>query len=224
MTTDGSGNGAYATVELAWGMILGLMRHIPDESAAMRAGGWQTRLGHALYGRTLGLVGLGKLGARMALVARAFGMDVIAWSPNLNPERAEAGGAVYADKAALFAKADIVSLHLVLGPTTRGIVTGADIARMQPHALLINTARGPLVDEAALISALQSGKIGGAGIDVFDREPLPADAPIRSTPRTLLTPHLGYAVQETFESFYQQTVENLDGWLDGAPRRLLTPN
>ena len=222
MTTDGSGNGVYATVELAWGLILGLTRHIPEESAAMRAGGWQTRLGHALYGRTLGLVGLGKLGSRMAMVARAFGMEVIAWSPNLTPERAEAGGATHADKATLFATADIVSLHLGLGPSTRGIVGAADIARMQPHALLINTARGPLVDEAALRQALQDGQIAGAGIDVYDREPLPADAPIRTTPRTLLTPHLGYAVQETFESFYRQTVENLDGWLDGAPRRLLS--
>lgn len=129
MTTDGSGNGAFATVELAWGLILGLMRHIPEEYAAMRSGGWQTRLGNALFGRTLGLVGLGKLGSRMALVARAFGMEVIAWSPNLTPERAEAGGATYADKATLFGRADIVSLHLVLGPTTRGIVGAADIAR-----------------------------------------------------------------------------------------------
>ena len=223
MMTEGSGNGAYATVELAWGLILGLMRHIPAESAAMRDGGWQTRLGNALYGRTLGLLGLGNLGSRMATVARAFGMKVIAWSPNLTPERAEAGGAILVDKATLFSNADVLSLHLVLGPTTRGIVTGADIARMQPHALLINTSRGPLVEEDALIAALEAGKIGGAGIDVYDHEPLPPDAPIRRTPRTLLTPHLGYSVQETFESFYRQSVENLDGWLDGQPRRLLTP-
>lgn len=222
MTTDGSGNGAYATVELAWGLILGLMRHIPAEAAAMRDGAWQTRLGSALYGRTLGLVGLGRLGTRMALVASAFGMEVIAWSPNLTPDRASAAGAVPADKETLFRSADIVSLHLVLGPTTRGIVTAADIGRMKRDALLINTARGPLVDEAALIDALRSGRIGGAGIDVYDIEPLPAGAPIRTTPRTLLTPHLGYAVRETFESFYGQTVENLDGWLDGAPRRLLS--
>ena len=221
MTTDGSGNGAYATVELAWGLILGLMRHIPAEAAAMRDGGWQTRLGHALCGRTLGLVGLGKLGSRMAVVARAFGMEVLAWSPNLTPERAEAAGATYADKATLFAASDIVSLHLVLGPTTRGIVGAGDIARMRPDALLINTSRGPLVDEAALIAALEAGRIAGAGIDVYDIEPLPAEAAIRTTPRTLLTPHLGYCVRETFETFYRQTVENLDGWLDGSPPRLL---
>jgi phosphoglycerate dehydrogenase-like enzyme len=221
MTTEGSGNGIYATVELAWGLILGLMRHIPAEAAAMRDGAWQTRLGFALYGRTLGLMGLGKLGSRMALVAQAFGMDVIAWSPNLTPARAADAGATHVDKETLFRRADIVSLHLVLGPTTRGIVSGADIARMKPDSLLINTARGPLVDQDALIVALAEGRIGGAGIDVYDSEPLAPDARIRTLPRTLLTPHLGYSVQETFESFYRQTVENLDGWLDGEPRRLL---
>lgn len=221
MRTDGSGNGVYATVELAWGLILGLMRHIPDEAAAMRTGEWQTRLGRALHGRTIGLVGLGRLGSRMAVVARAFGMATIAWSPNLTPERAAAAGAMAVDKATLFASADVVSLHLVLGPTTRGIVGATDIARMKADALLINTARGPLVDEAALLEALEAGRIGGAGIDVYDTEPLPRQAHIRTVPRTLLTPHLGYAVRETFETFYRQTVENLDGWLDGTPRRLL---
>ncbi|MDD7973120.1 D-2-hydroxyacid dehydrogenase family protein [Roseinatronobacter alkalisoli] len=223
MTTDGSGNGAFATVELAWGLIIGLMRHIPAESAALRAGAWQSRLGQALYGRTLGLVGLGRLGARMALVAQAFGMKVIAWSPNLTPERAEAAGAEYADKATLFGNADIVSLHLVLGPSTEGIVGAADLARMKANAILINTARGPLVDQVALQAALVDGQIAGAGIDVFDHEPLSANAPIRQFPNMLATPHLGYAVQETFESFYRQTVENLDGWLDGNPQRLLQP-
>lgn len=221
MTTEGSGNGLYATVELAWGLIIGLMRHIPAESAAMCEGAWQTRLGNALYGRTLGLVGLGRLGSRMALVAKAFGMNVIAWSPNLTAERAAEGGADYADKDTLFRTADIVSLHLVLGPTTRGIVAAEDLGRMQPKAILINTSRGPLVDNEALINALSSGSIGGAGIDVYDIEPLPANAPIRKMPNALTTPHLGYSVQETFESFYRQTVENLDAWLDGKPRRLL---
>lgn len=221
MTTGGSGNGVYATVELAWGLILGLMRHIPAETAAMRQGAWQTRLGNALYGRTLGLVGLGRLGSRMALVAQAFGMKVIAWSPNLTPERAAVGGAGFADKETLFSTADIVSLHLVLGPTTRGIVGAEDLARMQPHALLINTSRGPLVDKTALLDALAQGRIRGAGIDVYDIEPLPADDPIRALPNALTTPHLGYSVQETFESFYRETVENLDAWLDGKPIRLL---
>lgn len=219
MTTDGSGNGVYATVELSWGLILGLMRHIPAESTAMRNGAWQSRMGNALYGKTLGLVGLGKLGGQMALVAQAFGMNVIAWSPNLTPERAAKGGANYASKDTLFRSADIVSLHIVLAPTTQGIVAAEDLAKMQSHALLINTSRGPLVDQTALLSALYGGKIGGAGIDVYDQEPLPTDAAIRSAPNTLLTPHLGYSVQETFESFYRQTVENLDGWLDGLPHR-----
>lgn len=221
MSTDGGGNGAFATVDLAWGLILGLMRHIPAETEAVRKGAWQTRLGHALQGRTLGLVGLGRLGSRMALVAQAFGMKVIAWSPNLTTERAAAVGADLVQKKALFEMADIVSVHLVLGPTTQGIVTAADIAAMQPHALLINTSRGPLIDQAALHEALENERIGGAGIDVYDHEPLLADAPERRLPRLLATPHLGYCVQETFEVFYRQTVENLDAWLNGQPIRLV---
>lgn len=221
MMTEGSGDGVYATVELAWGLILGLLRHIPAESAAMRGGAWQTRLGNALYGRTLGLVGLGRLGSHMALIAKAFGMNVIAWSPNLTPERAAMGGAEYADKETLFRIADIVSLHLVLGPTTKSIVGEADLARMKPDALLINTSRGPLVDQAPLLNALSNNRIGGAGIDVYDVEPLPTDASLRRAPNVLLTPHLGYSVQETFETFYRQTVENLEAWMDGKPIRLM---
>lgn len=221
MTTESSGNGVFATVELAWGLILGLMRHIPAESAGMRDGAWQTRLGRALYGRTLGIVGLGKLGSRMALVGQAFGMEVIAWSPNLTAERAIDAGARHVDKETLFRTADVVSLHLVLGPTTRGIVGRQDLGRMKADALLINTARGPLVDTDALLETLAANRIAGAGIDVFDLEPLPADAALRQAPNTLLTPHLGYSVQETFETFYRQTVENLDSWLDGNPIRLL---
>ncbi|MFC7705452.1 D-2-hydroxyacid dehydrogenase family protein [Plastorhodobacter daqingensis] len=220
MATSGSGNGVYATVELAWGLIIGLMRHIPEESAAMREGAWQTRLGNALYGRTLGLVGLGKLGARMVPIARAFGMDVIAWSPNLTPERAAEAGATFAPKDELLRRADIVSLHLVLAPTTRGIIGQEDLALMRNDAILINTARGPLVDQAALIEALQGGRLRAAGIDVYDHEPLPPGAPLRQLPNTLLTPHLGYSVEETFTAFYRETVENLESWLDGAPRRL----
>ena len=222
MTTTGSGNGVYATVELAWGLIISLMRHIPQESQAMRDGDWQTRLGSALYGRTLGLVGLGKLGSRMAHLASAFGMDVIAWSPNLTEERARDGGARLVDKQTLLSSADIVSLHLVLGPTTRGIIGREDIAQMRSDAILINTARGPLIDEDALIEALKANAIRAAAIDVYDAEPLPRDHPLRSLPNALLTPHLGYSVRETFERFYIETVENLDGWLNGTPPRLLT--
>ncbi len=220
MTTSGSGNGIYATVELAWGLIISLMRHIPEECAAMRAGAWQTRPGNALYGRTIGLVGLGKLGGRMALIAKAFGMEVVAWSPNLTPDRAEAAGATLVPKAELLERADVVSLHLVLGQTTRGVIGAADLARMKPGAILINTARGPLVDTSALIDALQAGRLRGAGIDVYDHEPLPANAPIRQVPNALVTPHLGYSVEETFTAFYRETVENLENWLDGRPSRL----
>lgn len=220
MTTTGSGNGVYATVELAWGLIISLLRHIGPESTAMRQGAWQTRLGSALYGKTLGLVGLGKLGTRMAHVSQAFGMNVIAWSPNLTPERANAAGVGFADKATLLETSDVVSLHLVLGPTTKGILGRADLALMRPNSILINTARGPLVDEAALIGVLENGSIRAAGIDVYDSEPLTPAHPLRSVPNALLTPHLGYSVRETFERFYQETVENLDGWLNGAPLRL----
>jgi phosphoglycerate dehydrogenase-like enzyme len=221
MTTEGSGNGVFATVELAWGLAIGLLRHIPAESAAMRDGAWQTRLGSALYGQTLGLVGLGNLGSRMALIAKAFGMNVIAWSPNLTPDRARDGGVEYVDKETLFRTADIVSVHMVLAPSTRGIVGVAELGQMKPDAVLINTARGPLVDGDALMSALTERRIAGAGIDVYDHEPLPANHPLRTTPGTMLTPHLGYCVRETFAAFYGQSVDNLDGWLNGAPKRLL---
>ena len=223
MATTGSGNGVLATAELAWGLIIGLMRHIPDEAAGMRTGAWQTRLGNALYGRTLGLVGLGKLGSHMAQIGRAFGMTVLAWSPNLTDERARAGGAELADKETLLRQSDIVSLHLVLGASTRGIIGRDELALMGPDAILINTSRGPLVDEAALIDALQAGTIRAAGLDVFEHEPLPADHPLRSLPNALLTPHLGYTVRETLEQFYGDTVENLDSWLNGRPIRLYNP-
>jgi phosphoglycerate dehydrogenase-like enzyme len=220
MTTTGSGNGIYATVELAWGLILSLIRHIPEESAAMRGGAWQTRLGDALWGKTIGIIGLGMLGTRMAVVAKAFGMEALAWSPNLTPERAAAASATYADKQELLSTADIVSLHLVLGPSTRGIIGAGDLALMKPTALLINTSRGPLVDELALLNALRDRRIGGAGVDVYDQEPLAKDHPIRFLPNVVATPHLGYSVRDTFERFYGETVENLESWLDGRPVRL----
>lgn len=220
MSTTGSGNGLYATVELAWGLIISLMRHIPEESRAMTEGGWQTRLGSALHGKTLGIVGLGRLGGKMASIAQAFGMNVLAWSPNLTPERAEAGGARFAERDDLLRDSDIVSLHLVLGPSTRGIINADALSLMKPDAILINTSRGPLVEEAALIAALREGRLRAAGIDVYDHEPLPADHPLRGLSNALLTPHLGYSVRETFEAFYRETVENLESWLDGAPIRL----
>jgi phosphoglycerate dehydrogenase-like enzyme len=222
MCTVSSGTGQFATAELSWGLILSLMRHIPEQSAGMRQGRWQTRMGSSIYGKTLGLIGLGKLGARMAMAANAFGMKVLAWSQNLDEARAVEAGAIRVDKATLLREADVVSLHLVLSERTRGIIGAGDLALMKPSAILINTSRGPLIDEAALIEALGSGRIAGAGIDVFDHEPLPEDHPLRKLPHALLTPHLGYTVHETFERFYAETVENLEAYLAGSPIRLVS--
>lgn len=215
ISTTGGGNGQYATVELAWGLIISLMRHIPEEAAAMKSGGWQTRLGNSLYGKTIGIIGLGRLGSRMAHVAQAFGMNVLAWSPNLTPQRADAAGATFAPRDALLSKSDVVTLQLVLGESTRGIIDADAIAKMKPGSILINTARGLLVDQDALVNALKQGHLRAAAIDVFDHEPLPAVHPLREMDNALLTPHLGYSVRETFESFYKETVENLENWLDG---------
>lgn len=216
MSTTGSGNGQYATVELAWGLIISLMRHIPQEAAAMKCGEWQNRLGSSLYGKTIGIIGLGRLGSRMAHVAKAFGMTALAWSPNLTAERAEAGGAVFSSRDDLFQQSDVVSLHLVLGESTCGIIDADAISKMKPEAILINTARGPLIDQQALIAALKERRLRAAGIDVFDHEPLPAIHALREIDNVLLTPHLGYSVRETFESFYKETVEHLENWLDGT--------
>ncbi len=216
------GGDSYAsTPELAWGLMLACARHIPQEHANVRAGGWQTTLGTVLAGRTLGLVGLGKLGSRMAAIARAFEMEVIAWSPNLTPERALAGGAAFVAKDELFARADVVSLHLVLGAATRGIVGAAELALLKPGAILINTSRGPLVDEAALLARLDQGGLR-AGLDVFDTEPLPADHPLRRRDDVVLTPHLGYVTDTTYAQFYPDTIEAIAAWRAGAPIRVLT--
>jgi phosphoglycerate dehydrogenase-like enzyme len=221
--TGRRGHGHLATPELAWGLILSLARHIPHEAARMREGGWQTTMGHVLAGKTLGLMGIGRLGSRMVPVARAFDMDVIAWSPNLTPERAAASGAVHVAKDELLRRSDVLSLHLVLAETTRGIIGASELALMKPSAYLINTARAPLVDEAALTDVLRSGAIAGAGLDVHYREPMPDDDPFRTLPNVVLTPHLGFTVEELFRVFYEDTVENIAAFLDGAPIRLLTP-
>ncbi|WP_142781799.1 D-2-hydroxyacid dehydrogenase family protein [Agrobacterium sp. T29] len=217
LSTTGSGNGQYATVELAWGLIISLMRQIPEEAAAMKSGGWQTRLGNSLYGKTIGIIGLGRLGSRMAHVAKAFGMNVLAWSPNLTSARAETAGAVLVPRNTLLSQSDVVTLQLVLGETTRGILDANALEIMKPDAILINTSRGPLIDQTALIAALKEGRLRAAGIDVFDHEPLSASHPLRELDNALLTPHLGYSVRETFESFYQETVKNLENWLNGKP-------
>ena len=216
------GESHHATPELAWGLILSCARAIPQEHARVRAGAWQETIGTVLHGKTIGLLGLGKLGQRMVPVARAFGMEVIAWSQNLTPERAREGGAEYVDKEALFSRADVVSIHLVLGERTRGIVGGPELSRMKAGAILINTSRGPLVDQTALLEALEAGRIR-AGLDVFDVEPLPENDPLRGAPNLVTTPHLGYVTEGTYQAFFEDMVEDIAAWRAGAPVRLLGP-
>jgi phosphoglycerate dehydrogenase-like enzyme len=211
------------TVDITWGLIIGLMRDLPAQERALREGRWQTSVGTALEGRTLGVVGLGKLGARVAKVAQAFGMKVIAWSQNLTEARAAEVGATRVDKAALFEQADVVTLHLVLSDRSRGIVGEAELGRMKPSAFVVNTSRGPLIDQDALIAALRDGRIAGAGIDVFDIEPLPAGHPILAAPNTLLTPHLGYVSQQNYRAYYQGCVEAIEAFDAGAPVRVIAP-
>lgn len=216
------GESQAATPELAWGLILAGVRHIAAEDANIRAGGWQSTVGTALAGRTLGLLGLGKMGSRMAAIGAAFGMKVIAWSQNLTQERADSVGALRVEQDELFAQSDALSIHLILGPRSRGLVGAAQIARMKPGALLVNTSRGPIVDEAALIDALERGAIR-AGLDVFDQEPLPADHPLRRLPNTVLSPHLGYVTDAAYREFYADAVEDILAWRSGAPMRVLLP-
>ncbi|MGF2945576.1 D-2-hydroxyacid dehydrogenase family protein [Mycobacterium sp. Lab-001] len=212
-----------ATPELAWGLMIATVRHLAEEHRHMRGGGWQSTVGMALWGKTLGLLGLGRTGRRMAGYAKAFGMDVIAWSHNLTEESAAVVGARRVDKATLFEDADVVSVHLVLSERTRGVVGGPELGAMKPHAYLLNTSRGPIVDETALLAALESGRIAGAGLDVYDTEPLPADHPLRRLPNVTLSPHLGYATREMLGAFYADTVEAVVAWLDGAPIRIANP-
>jgi phosphoglycerate dehydrogenase-like enzyme len=213
-----------ATAELALGLIIAAARAIPAGTAAIRAGGFQAGVpaGVQLAGKTLGIIGLGRLGARLARYAAALDMNVVAWSQNLTDEAATAAGAQKVTKDRLLAEADVVSLHLVLSARTRGIIGAPELAAMKPGALLVNTARGPLVDEAALIAALSSGRICAA-LDVYDREPLPADHPLRTLANVVLTPHLGYGTIETFRAFYSQGIENVLAFMDGKPIRRLDP-
>jgi D-3-phosphoglycerate dehydrogenase len=222
--TPRSSAGQFATAELSWGLILALARHIPAEAARMKQGGWQRSVGMALSTRTLGLLGLGRLGSHMVPIARAFGMNVIAWSQNLTSEAAAALGATRVEKAELFERSDVVSLHLVLSERSRHIVGAAELARMKPTALLVNTSRGALVDRAALLQALQQRRIGGAALDTFDIEPLPDDDPLRELDNVILTPHLGYTVEELLAPFYAGTVENVLAFLAGTPLRVLSAN
>jgi phosphoglycerate dehydrogenase-like enzyme len=219
----GTGYVSHGTSELTWALILAMVRQVPAEYASIRQGGWQTALGGDLEGKTLGILGLGRLGGRVARVAQAFGMHVTAWSQNLTPEMAGEHGARWVDKHDLFHEADIVTVHLVLSPRTRGIVGAAELRLMKPTAYLVNTSRGPLIDEAALIDALQRRTIAGAALDTYDSEPLPADHPFRSLDNVLTTPHIGFVTRQTYETFYRDTVENISAWLDGHPLRVIEP-
>lgn len=217
----GTGGQATPTAELSWGLIIGLVRHIAEEDRATRAGRWQTTIGPTLHGATLACLGLGNLGSQVARVGIAFGMNVIAWSQNLTAERAEQVGVRLVSKDELFAQADVLSVHLVLSDRTRGLVGRRELALMKPTAFLVNTSRGPIVEEASLIDALRERRIAGAGLDVFDREPLPPDHPFLQLDNTLITPHLGYVTQETYQRFYGEAVEDILGFLSGASVRVI---
>lgn len=220
----GTGGGSRSTMELTWALILALLRHIPREDQALRAGRWQETVGVDLDGKVLGIVGLGNIGGQVAEVARAFHMEIVAWSQNLTEERAMASGARLVTKDQLLRQSDIVTIHLQLSPRTRGLLGRDDLAQMQPHAYLINTSRGPIVDEAALIEALRTNTIAGAGLDVFDVEPLPPGHLLRDLPNVVLTPHLGYVTAETYRRFYGQTLENIQSFLAGTPERVINPD
>jgi phosphoglycerate dehydrogenase-like enzyme len=209
-----TGYDSSPTIELTWALILASARHIAGENASLRSGGWQRAIGDGLRGKSLGILGLGNIGSEVAQIGRAFGMEVIAWSQNLTPEKAEAQGVRLASKDELFRQADIVTIHLVLSRRTRGLVGAAELVAMKPSARLINTSRGPIVEEAALVRALRERRIAGAAIDVFDVEPLPPNHPYRSLENALATPHIGYVSRELYKTFYGDTVKNIAAWLD----------
>lgn len=223
VTVCGTASRSEPPVELTWALILGLCRHITTENAAFRSGGaWQRTIGVDLAGATLGLLGLGKIGSRVAAIGRAFGMEVLAWSQNLTADRAEAVGVTLASsKEELLAGSDIVSIHLALGDRTRGLVDAAALAAMKPSALLVNTSRAAIVDTEALIAAVKAGRLAGAGLDVFDLEPLPADHPLRTLPTVLATPHLGYVTHGNYTRYFTEAVEDIDAFVAGEPVRVL---
>lgn len=209
-----TGYASTPTIEFVWAAILGLARGLAIEAASVRDGGWQVGLGSELRGKTLGVLGLGHIGSQVARIGQAFGMRTIAWSQNLTADAAAAHGVARVDKGALFAEADVLTIHVRLSDRTRGLVGPAELASMKPGARLVNTSRGPIVDEAALIDALTAGHLAGAAVDVFDREPLPPGHPFRTLPNVLATPHIGYVTQEMYRTFYGDTVRNLLAWLD----------
>jgi phosphoglycerate dehydrogenase-like enzyme len=213
----------YPTAELTWALILALARRVPAEDRATREGRWQVSVGVGLNGKTLGVLGLGTLGSRVARVGKAFEMTVLAWSQNLTAERAAEVGASLVGKDELLARADVASIHLVLGARTRGLIGARELALMKPSAYLVNTSRGPIVEEAALVAALRAGTLAGAGLDVFDEEPLPLEHPFRQLPNVVITPHLGYVTEEGYRIFYGHALEDIQAHLRGEPVRVLRP-
>ena len=223
VTVCGTGSFGSPTSGIAIGLMLELTRHIGYENARLHAGAtWQSTIGPDLEGMTLGILGLGKLGARTAAIARAFGMKVIAWSQNLTPERCQEVGVGYVSKDDLFGQSDFITIHNVLSARSRGMVGASEFGLMKPSAFLINTSRGPIVDEAALLAALRDKKIAGAGLDVFDTEPLPLDHPLRKMHNVVLTPHLGYVSEQNYKHYFAGVVEDIRGFLDGKPVRVMT--
>ncbi|MDT7727328.1 MAG: hypothetical protein QOI21_3904 [Actinomycetota bacterium] len=221
IVVSGTGYIAHPTAEHTWALILAAARNLPAEERSMREGGWQVGVGSGLHGKTLGLLGLGRLGARAAKIGQAFGMETIAWSQNLTAEKAAEHGVTAVSKEDLFARADVLSIHLVLSERSRGLVGAAEFAAMKPAAILVNTSRGPIVDEDALLDALRRKEIGCAAIDVYETEPLPADHPLRGLDNTVLTPHVGYVTREVYEIFYGDAVENIAAFKAGSPLRVM---
>ena len=221
ITVCGTNGGGEGTTELTWGLILAMLRHIPEEERRSRAGSWGTTVGIGVKGKTLGLIGLGHIGSLVARVAKAFDMNVIAWSQNMTNERANECGATLVDKETLFRDSDIVSVHLVLSDRTRGLVGKSDLAFMKPSAYIVNTSRGPIIDEMALIDVLERKAIAGAALDTFVIEPLPKDHPFFKTPNTLISPHLGYVIDDSYEAFYAGVIENVRAFTSGEPIRTI---
>ncbi|WP_159565896.1 D-2-hydroxyacid dehydrogenase family protein [Budvicia diplopodorum] len=223
VTVCGTASGSEAPMELTWALLLGLARQIVPENNALRANGpWQSTVGVTLHGKRLGLLGLGKIGRKVARVAQAFGMDVLAWSPNLTQEAADESGVTLASsKQALLESSDFVSIHLVLGDRSRGLIGAAEFEQMKPNAYLINTSRAAIVDRSALIDSLQRGRIAGAGLDVFDVEPLPEDDIFRTLPNVLATPHLGYVADTNYQGYFREAVEDIEAFISGSPVRRL---
>ena len=223
VTVCGTRGSAGATPELTWALILSLVRHVPAEDRAVRDGGWQHTLGFGLSGRTLGVVGFGNIGKRVAAVGQAFGMEVIAWSQNLSEKAAADCGVTAVTKDELFATADVITVHYKLSDRSAGLVGERELGLMKPTAFLVNTSRGPIVDSDALLAVLDSGAIAGAGLDVYDEEPLPGGHPLRTAPRTVLTPHVGYVTDDGYRTFYGDAVEDIAAFAGGRPVRVITP-